>query len=390
MTGLQTISRCACIMIMAMAFGCAQVPEVRTVQTQLFHDSLFGVGRDDYVPDSVFELNPAMRAYLGNEVLADRQSHNATQSLFNALYDRTQLQLEYDSSYTRTAIEAFQAKSGNCLSLVLMTAAFAKELGLKVRYQSVYTPENISRDESTIYYSSHLNLVLGKAGVFDSANDDDNQSMVIDFLTPKDAGGQRALVVSERAVLSMYMNNRAVEEMQEDRLSSAYRWAKRAIVNDPSFLASYNTLGVIYQRHGNLREAEQVLRHVLELDPSYYAAMDNLSHVVLKRGDKAEYERLQRLLKQMVATPPFHYFDLGMVAMKSRDYRSARDYFEQEIRRAGYNAEFHFWLSAAYLGLEDASNARKHLIIARENATTPDERELYSLKLQELQAQHRY
>lgn len=389
MTGLQTISRCACIMIVTMAFGCAQVPEVRTAQTQLFHDSLFGAGRDDYVPESVFELNPAMRAYLDNEVLADRQSHNATQSLFNALYDRTKLRLEYDSSYTRTAIEAFQAKSGNCLSLVLMTAAFAKELGLKVRYQSVYTPDNISRDESTIYYSSHLNLVLGKAGVFDSANDDDNQSMVIDFLTPKDAGKQRATIVSERTVLSMYMNNRAVEEMQEERLNSAYRWAKRAIVNDPTFYAAYNTLGVIYQRHGNLREAEQVLRHVLELDPSYYAAMDNLSHVVLKRGDNAEYERLQRLLKQMVATPPFHYFDLGMAAMKTRDYRSARDYFEQEIRRAAYNAELHFWLSAAYIGLDEAGKARKHLIIARDNATTTDERELYSLKLQELQLSHR-
>lgn len=390
MTGLANIHRCVCIMILTMASGCAEVQVVRHEQTQLFHDGLFEADRTGFEPASVFDLSPAMRTYLDSEVLADRQSHNATQSLFNALYDRTQLQLEYDSSYTRTAIEAFQAKSGNCLSLVLMTAAFAKQLGLKVRYQSVYTPDNISRDESTIYYSSHLNLVLGKAGVYDSANAADSQSMVIDFLTPKDAGKQRAIVVSEQTVLSMFMNNRAVEELQMRRLDSAYHWAKRAIVNDPSFFASYNTLGVIYQRHGNLREAEQVLRHVLVLDPSNYAALENLSHVVLKLGDDAEYARLQRMLKQMVATPPFYYFDLGMAAMKSRDYRTARDYFEQEIRRAGYNAEFHFWLAAAYIGLNDAGNARKQLVIARENATTPDERELYSLKLQELQAQHRY
>lgn len=378
-------------MMIALAFGCAQKPVVQQpTETQIFHDNLFKAGSNDFEPESVFELSPAMHAYLDNEVLADRQSHNATQSLFNALYDKTQLRLEYDSSYTRTAIEAFQAKSGNCLSLVLMTAAFAKELGLKVRYQSVYTPDNISRDESIIYYSSHLNLVLGKAGVYDSANDADNQSMVIDFLTPKDAGDQRAIVVSEQTVLSMYMNNRAVEELQMQRLDNAYWWARQAIVNDPAFFASYNTLGVIYQRHGNLREAEQVLRYALELDPSNYAAMDNLSHVVLKLGDEQEYAHLQRLLKQMVATPPFYYFDLGMAAMKSRDYRSARDYFEQEIRRAAYNSEFHFWLAAAYIGLDDAGNARKQLVIARENATTASERERYSLKLRELQAPHKY
>ena len=46
---------------------------------------------------------------------------------------------------TRNAAEAFDARSGNCLSLVIMTAAFAKELGLPVRYQNVFVDEAWSR-----------------------------------------------------------------------------------------------------------------------------------------------------------------------------------------------------------------------------------------------------
>ena len=46
---------------------------------------------------------------------------------------------------TRNAAEAFAARSGNCLSLVIMTAAFAKELGLSVRYQNVFVDETWSR-----------------------------------------------------------------------------------------------------------------------------------------------------------------------------------------------------------------------------------------------------
>jgi transglutaminase-like putative cysteine protease len=45
--------------------------------------------------------------------------------------------LEYDAEETLNASEAFDRKSGNCLSLVLMTAAMARELGLDVRFQNV-------------------------------------------------------------------------------------------------------------------------------------------------------------------------------------------------------------------------------------------------------------
>jgi hypothetical protein len=41
--------------------------------------------------------------------------------------------IEYDSTVTRTAAQTYAARAGNCLSLVIMTAAFAEELGLRVR-----------------------------------------------------------------------------------------------------------------------------------------------------------------------------------------------------------------------------------------------------------------
>jgi Tfp pilus assembly protein PilF len=386
MTTLAQSHRYVCMLLLGLMFSCAQAPVVTVPsESQLFNDSLFKARPDHFDSQSVFKITPPMRDYINNEFSADKQTHNATQTLFRALYDKAQLKLDYDASYTRNAIEAFEAKSGNCLSLVLMTAAFAKELGLMVRYQTVYTPENISRDEQTIYYSSHLNIVLGKAGVYDSAN---GSAMVIDFLTPKDAGKQRATVIKEQTVLSMYMNNRAVEELQLKRLDSAYWWAKQAIVNAPDFVPAYNTLGIVYERHGNLLEAERVLRHAMALDATNHAVLSNLSQVMLELGNREEAAHLQRLLRQVSPTPPFHYFDLGMAAMKVKDYRSARDYFTREIRRAELNSEFHYWLAIAHIGLNEVSSARKHLIIAKENALTAKEQALYSAKLSDLHSSH--
>ena len=73
--------------------------------------------------------------------------HQGAQAgLVDALYRRAQLKLEYDAATTKTAAEAFDARSGNCLSLVLMTAALAHELQLPVRYQSAYMEEAWSRN----------------------------------------------------------------------------------------------------------------------------------------------------------------------------------------------------------------------------------------------------
>ena len=66
-------------------------------------------------------------------------------ALVQALYAKGELKLDYDTELTRNAAEAFAARSGNCLSLVIMTGAFANAMNLKVTYQQVATEDMWSR-----------------------------------------------------------------------------------------------------------------------------------------------------------------------------------------------------------------------------------------------------
>jgi len=95
----------------------------------LFHEGVLYVvtGADD-----VFAVSPEMRRYVATGIANDVRIRGPQQGLFDALYSRNQLQLEYESTMTRNAAQAYAARAGNCLSLVIMTAAFAKEMGLKV------------------------------------------------------------------------------------------------------------------------------------------------------------------------------------------------------------------------------------------------------------------
>ena len=101
----------------------------------LFHDELFSAPSAQIDPDAALAISPAMRSYLAAKSVNRVHGADRRRQLIDALY-RGDLKLEYDATMTRTAAQAFEARSGNCLALVLMTAAFAKELGLTVRYQA--------------------------------------------------------------------------------------------------------------------------------------------------------------------------------------------------------------------------------------------------------------
>ena len=95
----------------------------------------------------------------------------------------------------------------------------------------------------------------------------------------------------------------------------------------------------------------------------------------------AESATLSRKLQQLEPIPPFHFFDLGLAAMRSGEFKAARALFEKEVERDAYYHEFRAWLAAAYLGLGETTQARVQLVVAMKNSATRTERDFYSAKL---------
>jgi Flp pilus assembly protein TadD len=374
--------------LVAILVGCASTaPD--SPPAPVFRDSLFAPSAERIAAADVFALSPAMRHFLEVELAGPLRAKGRQRALVEALSGTGSLKLRYDATMTRNAAEAFEARAGNCLSLVIMTAALAKELGLAVQYRSVVVDDTWSRVGGLHVASGHVNLTLipratdARIGRLDSGTE-----TTIDFLPPEDLRGQRGRTISEATVLAMYMNNRAAEALAQGRLDDAYAWARQAIAQDPRFLNGHNTLGAIYRQHGHRAEAEQEFRGVLSIEPDNTTVLSNLVQLLREAGRSADAEPLARRLAVLQPEPPFLYFDRGIAAMQRGDYRSARDDFRREVDRAAYDHEFHFWLALAYARLGDLPHARAHLATALENSPRSDERALYAAKLERLN-QHR-
>ena len=381
----RTLMLAALAWVAALA-GCASAPQAPPPQPPpgLFFDAAFEAPSVPIDARQVFALSPAMRHYLEVEIAPQLRSMGPQRGLVDALHSKAQLHLDYDTDVTRTAAEAFDARAGNCLSLVVMSAALAKHLGLPVRYQALVGQETWSRSGDLSFVNGHVNLTVARRLV-DRLNafDPDTQFQLQFGALPV---GRASLLraVSEATIVSMFMNNRAAEALVRGHLADAYAYAREAVIQAPEHASAYNTLGVIYQRRGLAAAAELAYSHAVSRDSEHRAALLNLARLLDGQGRSAEAAPWRAKLARLEADPPFQHFDLGRAAAQAGDFRTAREHILREMRRDPDYHEFHFWLAVALYGLGELSQAREHLTTAMNNSTTRQTQAIYASKLQGL------
>lgn len=361
--------------------GCATAPP-EAPRTDVFLDAAFRPPSVRIDPQEALALSPAMQRFADREIASEVRRKGPRDGLIDALNTKGGLHLDYDTENTRTAAEAFDARRGNCMSLALMTAAFARHLNIPVRFNNVYVEESWTRASGLYFVAGHVNISLARplAGNW-YATYGEPDLYTIDFVPPEQLRAQRGRVIDESTMVAMFANNRAAEALAAGRIDDAYWWARAAILADARWLAAYNTLAVLYRRKGFGAEAEAALRLVLEREPLNTQAMSNLVLVLGDAGRRDEAQAYATQLAQIQPVPPYKFFDEGVAAMRAGEFAQARQLFRKEVARAAYVPEFHFWLGLASYGLGDLKSARGELAKAMENSATAKDRQLYGAKL---------
>lgn len=364
--------------------GCATAPPVPdpTQRAALWADDRFAAPAS--VPDAgaALDASDAMHRFVDEQVRPQARRVGPRLALVQALFERGRMvRLEYDASRTRSAAEAFDARAGNCLSLVMMTAALARELGLEVRFQRVDSAAAWTRSGGLYAYSSHVNVVLGPPRMPRHAGASWETGLTIDFLPPDDLRGHRASMIDERSVRAMFLNNRAAEALAAGDADTAYAWARAAIEHAPGFMPAYNTLALVHWKRGDAARAEAALRLALAGEPDNTRVLANLSALLDEQGRTADAAALRARLQALEPRAPFVDYERGRQALAEARWAEARAAFERQLRRDAADDASHFGLALAALQLGDPAAAERHLALAARHGATPEGRQRYAAKL---------
>jgi Tfp pilus assembly protein PilF len=377
--------RVGAILFAAFSAGCADVPVAGTGDvTPLFRDALFKPQAEPIDSRSIFAVDASMRRFLARQIVPRARREDPRQALLDALHDN--LRIDYDSEMTRTATQTFAAREGNCLSLVIMAAAMARQLGIPVTFQNVFDFDTWSRDAGFAILSQHVNLVLGPRPPNSRLFPGEATPMVVDFLPPSQVAAAVSRPIPEQTVVAMYLNNRAAEIMVGGDVDRAYWFARAALQADPGFANAANTLGVIYLERKHPVPAERALRYALQREPDNVSALSNLSRLLATEGRTAEARALAERLARIQRHPPFYFYDRGVKAMQAGQFEEAARLFKKSLEQRPYDVPSHFQLAIAEAHLGDLRHAREQLEQAEKNSTTPESRAIYAAKLRHLEA----
>ena len=338
--------------------GCGTVD---LVETNYEFDPVLYVRAIDQSSDRFSEIDPLrlneeiiqwVEGRVGSDPRSDRYLAITLQDM---LFGEQGLNLRYSDRKTYTAIEVFETREGNCLSVMNLYVALARHLGLDASFQTIREMPVWDRRSELLVLSQHINAT-GRL--------DGRDYYVADF-TPQIALQRNTdAVISDEEARALYFNNLGVEALFAGNSDTALAYLRNALFIDPDSSEAWNNLGAAYNQMEDAEMAEFSYHYALETDPANLNAVNNLARMYRERGELELAGHFERAATAFNLKNPYFQFGQGLDAYREGDYAAARDYFRRAIKLNRHEPEFHLGLSRAFAHLGEEGRSRESMELA--------------------------
>ncbi|WP_258405079.1 tetratricopeptide repeat protein [Shewanella psychrotolerans] len=266
----------------------------------------------------------------------------------------------YQDNVTRIAQETFSDRAGNCLSLVLLTAALAEVLDVNVEFQEVEVPPVWGKHGNFYLVNGHINLRLIPRETSDTYLVS-KDAIQIDFLPERSMRGYATKRIDKTTVMAMFFNNIAAESLVDGKYNLAYAYIKQSLLLKPEFVSALNTLAILYRHKGLDSDAETVYKLALSQSSEDLTTLYNYAVLLSSQQRLDEWAEVHKTLELARIRNPYYYYDMAQQAYFDREYQTALTWYKRAVEKANYRHEFYFGLSQVYWATGDERKAQLNL-----------------------------
>jgi tetratricopeptide (TPR) repeat protein len=351
--------------VLALA-GCATTPAPAPMAQLPWHDEVFGydVASVEAARHDLFTLGPDLQRKLQEHAVLGLSPRQQLNYLLDLLYGTKRERFQYTAGHTTGAAETWQRKRGDCLSLAILTYAAARELRIGALMQEVDVPVLYDRRGDLDFVNRHVNVRFSRTQRTLDQGWAEPHDVVVDF-EPEYNSRKVGRTLDESGILARFYNNVATEFLAEGRKGAAYTFFKAAILADPGYAASYINLAVLYRGAAMEREAEQLLRHAVDLSDrtEVILPLNALQQLTAAQGRDAEAQHYAQLLKSARDDDPYYWIGQGLRQLQGREYPAAIDSFERASEMVNGFPELHQYLAVAYWRAGKLRSANEQLVL---------------------------
>ncbi len=348
----------------AALFGCLGID----IDTQFALDEDIHAAIIDQTEDRYPEIDPLfisdeVKRYIDSYIRPRDGEEIRVDKLQDLLYGADFLNVQYSSEQTHTAMEAFYAREGNCLSVMNLYIAMARYVGLDANFQTVDVQPSWDKRGDLLVLSQHINA---------SGRISARRTYIVDFTPEISLQQLTSNVVSDLVARSLYFNNLGVEELIEGNFEEALVYFKNALFLHEGSSIAWNNIGSTYNRLGMDAFAEYSYLRAFSLDDSNATAINNLAKLYRRSGDLRRAAEYAEAIERFNNRNPYYHFAQGSVAFDNDDLETARSSFRRALRLKEEEPDFYFALASVYMRLGDAKEAKRYAESAEKLLATYD------------------
>jgi len=320
--------------------------------------------------DDPLRLNDEMKHFLDVNIAHSSDSLHQLQQLVQLVFQKNVLGFTYVQE-TRTAIETFEKRGGNCISFTFLLIAMARHLEMDARYQEIEIAPMWSRVGDFVSVNGHANVAVIIGG----------QKYVVDLFPQVNRIEIGGSIVSDNRAVAHFLNNRGVDRLSDDESQLAMAYFRKALEKDATADFAWVGMGVAQALNQELYEAEKSYKKALQLNRGNLIAMSDLAFLYRRMGRERDAERYQAKVRAFQLKNPYYHFDLGLQAYRSGSYREALEFFKNALKLKPSEHSFHLALARAYSQLGELEKAANSLKMAMKYAPDESSKLRYNEKL---------
>ncbi len=282
---------------------------------------------------------------------------------------------------TYNAATVMELNKGNCMSLAILTTAYAKLVGLEFSYRVVHTLPIFSKKDDLVLSSSHVQTII-----YDPTFVPDESffylstpRIAIDYFPNK--WNRKGKAYSYNAFIAMYYKNLAGDALVEKDLSKSFVYANKAYEYDTKNIDTINLLAVIHRRAGDIKTAEEIYKVALDIGKPNISLLSNYIMLLKSQQRMEEVAVLQNKMNKLDDMNPYQSLGEAFNARRSGNIKQAEVFFKKTLKKAPYLNQAYMGLYHIYVKQQEMDKAQEMLIKALEWTYELDEKKLYKQKL---------
>lgn len=329
------------------------------------------------VDEDPLRVSEEMKQFLETKIGRGYDSLDRLQTLVQVVFRDNELKFSYEPE-TRTAVDTFNKRSGNCVSFTFLFIAMARQVGLDARFREVEIAPMWAQVGDLVSLSGHVNVAIFIEGRGYSVD-------LFPQINRIELGGR---VVSDERAFAHFYSNKGVEHLAAGNPQLAIAYLQKALRIDPTMACAWTNMGVALTRIGDFLEAESSHQKALQVEPGDLVAVSNLAALYERIGRNHEADRFREKARRLQDKNPYYHFNLGLRCYMSGQYREAVVQYRAALKLKPKEHYFHMALAKAYIRLGEMDKVAPCLKQALKNAPDESAKHRYNEKLDWL-ASHR-